>query len=538
MGIFPTSHTDRRSWFGSRISAMSDSIASAFGNVFTGAADSGTRTSVVFMPTDSRREINNFTRMELVKKSRWLFNNLGLFRRVIKGVTRYTVGAGLSPVPETRDSEWNKRATEYFENWAMNQILCDVAGRQNFYQMQKTAVMAMLKDGEFFAVQTSSADDIDPVTGEKILGRPQLQWLETQHIANLRNFSDVDQDGFREGIHVNSVNRPIEYRCLVDRDPQARDMSESRVIPAASMIHLYEIERANQLRGLPWAYHGLNSAIDMLDLNSLEKAAVKLHSTMAGVIRKRVGDAGRSGFTGDLKRRSVPSSSGDGKQKVVAFENFAGGAAILQLGLDEEFNLFTSARPSSTWIGFMDYLVRDIAYGFGVSPEFIWSVSGLGGANTRFILEDSKWFFEEIQDLLIDVFCQRVYVWVIARAMKRNELPSCGDPYWWKARWQRPPKVTVDQGREGNLEIERLRNGMTTWDDYYGSRGKAWDKVLAQRVEELKTVMDMCEASGVPFEYIFSIKPGTPSAANFTDSIDSTDLRESADSLESGDTTQ
>lgn len=481
---------------------------------FTGAGDSGTRTSTVFMPTDSRRELYFQNRMEILKKSRWLFNNLGLLRRLVNGVARYSVGDGIAPIPETTDTEWNKLAQQYFDDWASNAKVCDVQGKKTFWAMQKQCVKSMLKDGEFFAIQTAGADAPDPNNPTDLTpipGRPQLQWLESQMVSNLPGqAADITPDGFREGIKCNALNCAETYRVRKDRDPKLYDLADYTDIPAESMIHVFDSDRAGMVHGLPWAYSGVNSALDILDLNSLEKAAVKLHSMMAGSIKKKTPDAGKRGFSGNLTRKKITGS--DGKQKVVGFENFMGGAAILQLATDEEFQLLTSDRPASTWIGFLDYLVRDIAYGFGVSPEFIWNVAGLGGANTRFILEDSKWFFAEIQQFLIDLFCQRVYVWVIARAMQRNELRACNDSRWWATRWQAPAQVTVDLSKDSAAIIERLKNGLTTWEDVYASLGRNAEKVLDKRIEELKRTMKKCQDAGVPFSLLVQLDPGSPAA--------------------------
>jgi len=484
------------------------------GMFFAGAGDSQTRTSTVFMPTDSRRELYYQNRMEILKKSRWLFNNLGLLRRLVNGVARYSVGDGITPIPETTDLAWNALAQQYFDDWASNAILCDVQGKKTFWAMQKQAVKSMLKDGEFFAIQTAGADapdPNDPNNPELIPGRPQLQWVESQVVANAQGESpDLNKDGFREGIKCNSLNRAQTYRVRRDKDVRLYDLADYSDVPAESMIHVFDSDRAGMVHGLPWAYSGVNSCLDMLDLNSLEKAAVKLHSTLAGSIKKKTADAGKRGFSGNLSRRKTVGK--DGKQVVTAFENFMGGAAILQLATDEEFNLLSSDRPASTWIGFMDYLVRDIAFGFGVSPEFIWNIAGIGGANTRFILQDSQWFFEEIQTLLIDLFCQRVYVWVIARAMKRKELPACKDTRFWAARWQAPAQITVDMSKDSAAIIERLKNGLTTWEDVYASLGQNATKVLDKRIEELKRTMDKCKAAGVPFSLLVQLDPGSPAA--------------------------
>lgn len=476
------------------------------------------------MPTDTRREITMRTRLELVKKSRWLNNNLGLFRRFTNGTARYAVGSGISHIPATTDEPWNKLADKYFNSWASNEIMCDVRGRVSFWRMQKYLLRAMVRDGDSFALKTPTPNQV-MADGRTVPGRPQLQWLESTMIGNrqfLSNVNGFDEEGYRDGILATAQSKVIRYKILQDSNPMLFDQMGTAIsVPAEAMRHIFDAERATSLRGLPWGYHGMNSGLDILDLTSLEKAASKLHSAMAGAIKRKGGDAGE-GFGSGL--RKVETTGADGKKKVVAYDNFAGGAGIIQLDSDEEFDLYTSNRGNTTFTGFIDFLVRDMAWGLGVPPEFIWSVAGLGGPNGRIILEDAKWFFEEVQDLMVDLFCRPIYTWVISRAILRGELPACKDIEWWTCHWQGPAKITIDQGKEGQLELLRLQSGCGTWEEFWATRGKNGRKQVFKRIDEVAEAMEYAASKkgvgheeGVPFEYIMTMKPGTPMTGNNQD---------------------
>lgn len=482
-------------------------------SAFVGADSSPTRTSTSGHPIDSRREFPQATRHELLKKSRWLRNNMGLVKRMVKGVARYSVGSGLSHIPATGDKEFNKRADAYFEAWASSPGLSDVRGKMSFWKMQDFVAQALIGDGEIFALKVNNPLMVrkpgDP-------GCPAIQLMETQLCADPLLSSAPRTDGFKEGIKRNEWGATVEYRFLRDRKPGEMDNLAFTDQPAPSVLHVMDNDRVDQLHGITWLHHGENCAIDILDLKALEKAAVKVHSTFAAAIKRK--DAGAQqtrSFSGDLKKGQPARPGGP----VVSYENFAGGAAMLNLGDGEEFQLLTSNRPQMTWTAFLDYLVRDIAWGLGVSPEFIWAVSGMGGANTRFILEDAKWFFEYVQRILVETFCQPVYAWVIADAIEQGLLEPPSQEFaadFAKCLWQGPAKITVDIGREGNLEIERLRNGLTSWDDIYAARGQSGRKMISKRIDELKEVMDECKEKGVPFELLFEAKTAAPTV----DSVD------------------
>jgi capsid protein len=476
---------------------------------FMGSLHSGTRTSTAGMPTDTRKEATPYARKELIKKSRWLYNNMGIVKKFVNGVTKFVTGSGICPMPVTGNFEFDLQCEQYFCNWADYPQLVDTSRKLSFWRMQRNVLRSMFRDGDAFVLKAPHPDE-EVIPGTKILGRPRLQWIEAQGVDNdlMHGGVDYDKDGFREGIKHDDYYAPEFYKFLTDSGKNRLDLrGKARIEPASNVLHIFDNERAGQLRGIPWLYHGVNSAVDALDLIALEKHATKIHAAMAAAIKKRSGDAGKTGFSGDLEKKQKEMA--DGKTRVIAFENFMGGSGILQMALDEEFQLLTSNRPSMTFQGFIDYIIRDMAAGFGTSGEFIWTCMGLGGPNLRFVLEDNKWFFEEIQDLIVLTMLNPIYMWVIARGIERGDLvvpEGVADPYG--VAWQGPAKITVDQGKEGNLELERLANGCGTWEEYWNARGKSGRRQVFKRIDEIHEAMKYAKEKNVPFDYVIALKKG------------------------------
>ena len=73
--------------------------------------------TLVYMPTlEPRQEFTNGTRTNILRKARWLYNNVGLAARAVDGVARYVCGTGIVPQARTSDADWNKQAEEMFED--------------------------------------------------------------------------------------------------------------------------------------------------------------------------------------------------------------------------------------------------------------------------------------------------------------------------------------------------------------------------------------------------------------------------------------
>lgn len=117
----------------------------------------------------------------------------------------------------------------------------------------------------------------------------------------------------------------------------------------------------------------------------------------------------------------------------------------------------------------MSYLARDICWGIGVSPEILWAIAGVGGANTRYILADAQIFWEELQNLLINQFCRRFYIFWLWHEILAGRIQFIDD--WWKHEWQPPGKVTVDFTKDGKLLADLCDRGLLSPDRYYGMQG-------------------------------------------------------------------
>ena len=259
-----------------------------------------------------------------------------------------------------------------------------------------------------------------------------------------------------------------------------------REVDTENVLHIYDSERAGLGRGLPWVYHGVNQGIDIVDLLGLEKRASKVHAAFAATMKTRSGAFGDSSFG---KKDKVDPN----------FEKIFGGNTI-HLEPDEEVNLLRSDRPNADLIKLLDYLGRDAVVGAGLSPEFIWDMSEMGGANTRYILADVEILLKVIRRIVIDKFCIHFRRLVLASAMDRGELPICKDPNFDSATWQTPPSLTVDRGRDGKLNIELVRNGMMSLNQYWSEQGYDPRKMRKQCIREIAEDLDECRESGVPYE--------------------------------------
>ena len=110
------------------------------------------------MPCYAGEEFPSYSRQKLLEVSRWLYNNFGAAKRIIKGVALLAVGNGISPQARTANREWNQEVEEVFEaQCGGTGAGFDVANQVNFYEAQPMILEQMFTDGDFFAQLMLSA---------------------------------------------------------------------------------------------------------------------------------------------------------------------------------------------------------------------------------------------------------------------------------------------------------------------------------------------------------------------------------------------
>lgn len=433
---------------------------------FVGAQSSRARSNVPDFSAEGERILSPESRYQLSKKSNWLYGSSGLFRSLANKPSRYATGTGITPSAATEDLAWNELADKWFKRLATTETW-DVTRQRNFWSMQVAIAQHMLRDGECFVVLINDGE------------RQRYQLVESAKVGYNHNGSIISDPDIVDGIKYDEYGAPLKYYF---KEPG----NTFREVDTENVLHIYDSERAGLGRGLPWVYHGVNQGIDIVDLLGLEKRASKVHAAFAATMKTRSGAFGDSSFG---KKDKVDPN----------FEKIFGGNTI-HLEPDEEVNLLRSDRPNADLIKLLDYLGRDAVVGAGLSPEFIWDMSEMGGANTRYILADVEILLKVIRRIVIDKFCIHFRRLVLASAMDRGELPICKDPNFDSATWQTPPSLTVDRGRDGKLNIELVRNGMMSLNQYWSEQGYDPRKMRDQCIREIAEDKAKCEELGVPYE--------------------------------------
>ena len=459
---------------------------------FETAMPSYDRPIVYLTGMEARKELPEWDRKRLMASARWVVNNSGIAARIVRGISRYSVGNGLTPQARTADSAWNKAAEQLFEDRvATDAFAFDKSGTVNFYESQRMIVEQVVTDGDFFAQLTTSQS-----------GNAMARFFSAEYCCNWA--ASDEKQGWFDGVQVSADGKPIQYRILAD---PARQDSPVTDIYAEDLIHIRKTHRFGFLRGVSWLCSSVHRIQDLREMMESEQLAAKMNSKIGLVIESP--DAGNIGLGSSMRKVTTASSS-----DTVTLDRLTSGVGSVQLKPGEKLQAHTFDRPNVNFSSWTEFMIREIAWSCGISPELLWNMSGVGGAVARHILQDAEVFFADIRQMLEYQYCRRFWRYWIWHAIKAGDLPYPGDD-WWRVDWISPQKLTVDNGRDGKLRLDLVRAGLLSRKRYFAELGQDNEDELEDVIRDAclrkKMVGEIALEMGVEMtpDEVFPPAPGT-----------------------------
>lgn len=411
------------------------------------------------IPTFFRQKdpIPKWERVDLIDMGRYLYSNDGIVKGAIDDLSRYSFP--LIPQAKTIDSKWNVLAEGYFSDWAQN---ADVKGRLHFYDMQRLASVCLDRDGDIGILHVNTDEGI------------KLQLIEADIIRDApNNKGDWDQ-----GVSYDKLGRAKSYSILDNPE----DETSFRSVPASQMCLLFDPERADQQRGISSISHAVAHIRDKKEILAYEKAGVKNLSSFSAVLQSEYDEPDEDAF--GLTEIDGIDAQGSPTEITVS-QMQSGEIPILRKG--EQLTAFQGNRPSSTFQGFLEFLVREFAVGLGLPYEFVWNTQSLTGPSQRFVMGKAQRKFEERQRLFYKLI-NKTWAMVIAQGIEQKELPAIDG--WQRCRIQTPAKLTIDIGREAQQERDDVSAGLMTRATHFGQRGMDWQGEIDQQAKEFGYIME------------------------------------------------
>ena len=458
------------------------------------AAEQSTERGVIFLNTvDPKRELTPQTRLKILEKCRWIYNNTGVGAYLIEHLAQRAVGTGIVPKARTSNPEWNRLAERAFENRACAEAWAfDASAQVNFYGAQSLILRQVACDGDFFAqflITESGGTRCRFIGAEAIGGTYQTD------------------DKFYDGVKVDKFGAPVTFKVTTDRMK-----NESTDVPAGDMMQFRHIRRSGYVRGVSWLHGAAMNLQDLSEILAYTKGAFKAGAQIGYTITSA--EAVKMGLGANKITASTTEDVGT--------DALYNGTLIPKLKPGEKIESFKNEHPGQSFEPFMRYVMGEVARSVGLPPEALMIFVGASGTEFRGLLEVAQNFLERLQQMLIDQFCRPFWKFWVWQEMKAGRLPYPGDD-WWQCEFIPPKKITVDNGRDGRLYIDLLEKGLMSFERYCNLHGLDAESEEDDIIETFIRRKAKCEAAGLNLSEVFPIQ-GVAAAPVTTDGASVSDI--------------
>lgn len=394
---------------------------------------------------DIDRLIPSNDRKTLVALSKRLAANMGVPKAVIAQKAQYSVGRAWIPSYSGTDVANGDAAEDWLKNvWMPN---CDVRGGINDWTQYLKDASRDVDFGDHFTLKTMTADGTFPL----------LQNIPSYRIRSGGNCDEKVADGkykgrrIRDGIIYSDQGRPIAYRVMDEGYSQ-----NFQDIPASSIIHIYDKDFSDQGRGLPSFAHAVEDLKHCLQSTEYERIRQLIISSIGLIEYNEHGGP-------DMDDPGIALGTAANGNEGVTFQSYQGGMVrYMKANSGEKLESVTHDNPGEVWESFQDRLNRASIIGAGWSYGMVWKSPGQGTAERADILRARR-AVEDRQGILF--FLARAAVsYAVGFAQDKGKITRANgstvfldNPTRWA--FSRPPRLSVDDGREEKMLIEGWRAG-------------------------------------------------------------------------------
>ena len=419
----------------------------------------------------------------LMAHARHLVYNSGEIRGLLRAMSVFSIGTGLRPQSQVDDEGLANEYEAYFLEWAEN---ADYFTGASFWEIQRLVSTAVDRDGDI---------------GIAFVGGGKLQLFESQQIVSQNGGGKIS-----DGIEYDTQGRPIAYHTQVT-DALTGDMVDRRHLAGLFSL-VFTPERPGQSRGVSALAHGINDGVDFADLMGFAKLGLKQREAIGFVIQSDDGVADplsdpSATFRGDaLGEEPIKVGDDENEEDLIFNYDIVKPGCVPRLRPNEKIEMLSDSRPSNSFSDFIETLLARISSGMGIPLEVVWPAKhSPTGPAMRAILTRAQTTFDTRADLIENTLCSPVWRWIIGQGILEGTLRSADN--WQKAKWSRPPKLSIDAGRDSHASLAELHAGTQTLEADAELRGKEWKSVREQR--EIEAVDALTRADRIAKQFGISI---------------------------------
>lgn len=392
----------------------------------------------------------------LRRRSRDFVRNNAIARRAVSAIVNNVIGDGITPHVESEDKGLDREVQDLLNEHCMTTRI-DAAGRNNLAGLQRLLLRSTIEGGETFLLRRSRR----PRDGLPL--NVQVEALEAEYLDD--RFQGAMPNGNNEwdGIQYDLLNRIIAYR-LYESHPEAYfgGYPTSRLVSANNVIHLFQTDRIEQRRGVPWLAPVLTLIADAYDYADAQLLRQKIAAMFVAFTRDVGPDGGDindpNGTSADMVDDLVPGM----------FEHLPFGREVT----------FSNPPKAEGYSEHVSSVLHMIAAGLDITYESLsMELSEVNFSSARMGRIEMNRAMEAHQHcLVIPQLCLPLEGW-----LRREIDTEIGRNRDYKIKWTPPQFELVDPAREVPPMLESIRGGLTSRSRVIRSRGADPDEIDEER---------------------------------------------------------
>lgn len=399
--------------------------------------------------------------------ARELVRNNAYAHRAIEVIVANTVGAGITPsMAGERSASSLKRANRPLLAWGKT-TRCDRRGLHNLAGLQALAMRALMESGEALIVRR--------LVDDKTLDIPlQIEVLEGDYLDHTRN-ETVSDGEIVQGVQFDSAGTILGYWLYPDHPGNgAGSYQTSRFVPADQVVHLFEVLRPGQVRGVPRGVAAFNRVRQIDTYQDARVAQQQVAACFGGFIRE-------------------PGDGAEDKDSALLPERLEPGL-LARLAPGEDIS-FATPPTTSGHTEFLRAELQAVAIAYGVTYESLTGdLSGVNFSSGRMgWLEFQRNIDRWLWTLFIPRFLERLGEWIVqASLLGSNPALFRG----LSIEWTPPPREMIDPAKEIRAMGEAIRLGLKTRSACHRELGEDPQAVL----DEFKRDNEDADSRGLIFD--------------------------------------
>lgn len=444
------------------------------------------RLSADWMATQS--SINEELRSDLDRlraRGRELVNNNDYARRFrlmcqnnIVGPAGVKLQARVENAPGQPDRIANQLIEAAWQEWA---AACDVTGQMTLRDLCENLIGSLPSDGEFLVRIVRGAE-----AGNRF--NIALQVIDVDRIDTGYNMAPAEgRNAVIMGVEVNTWRRPVALHLFAAHPHDGVQGSRQRIrLPVGEVLHRFKVERAEQVRGIPWMAPGMLSLHHLGNFKLAALLAAEHGANHYGFFQTADGNAplgATDAATGEQIASSVPGT----------YDTLPAGVTFQQ---------YQSKYPEQNFGPFVKTTLQRIASGWGIAYHTL--ANDLEGVNFSSIrsgtlAERDKWSAD--QAWFITAFLEPVYQAWLQMALlsgaitlaNGSALPASKVGKFARHDWQPRRWDWVDPLKDAEASVLKVQSGMMSPQQLAAAQGQDFEDVIA----DIKAAQELATQFGV-----------------------------------------